>query len=56
MNDPIIKEIRKNRKEIEKKCDNNWELLGKYLCDSQSKHNVKIYKGKPRKLFKYKTA
>ena len=56
MNDPIIKEIRKNRKQIEKNCGNDWKSLGQYFCDLQSKHNVKTYSGKPKKILKNKAS
>ncbi len=56
MKDPIIKEVRENRKQIEANCGNNWKSLEKYFGDLQSEHKVKTYSGKPKRILKNKAA
>jgi hypothetical protein len=55
INDPIVLEVRKARKEIEAECRNDWELLYKRVLNAQNKHKKRLISLKPRKLDNYKS-
>ena len=50
MKDKIVSDVRKIRKEIDEENGGDWNKIEKDLLERQSKHNVKIYRGKPKPL------
>ncbi|MFV1977646.1 MAG: hypothetical protein ACC651_18040 [Candidatus Scalindua sp.] len=55
LKDMIIEEVRKNRKEIEKKLK-DWKGLEKYFYKLQKRHQKKLFRGKPQIIPKEKAA
>ena len=50
MNDYIVDNVRKIRKEIENENNGNWDQLERYFKEKQEHHKGKIYKGTAKKL------
>ena len=56
MTDDIVKEVRKVRRDIEKKHGDNWRNLENYLLKKQQGNKKKYFTGKPQRLIKSKIA
>lgn len=56
MKDEIVEEVRKIRKEIEKKHAKNWKDLESYFLKKQKAHKKRLYSGQPQRLVKTKVA
>jgi hypothetical protein len=50
--DPIVEEVRKARREIEKECGDDPEAYYRHLLENQAKLQDRLVRGKPRLVHK----